>query len=281
MKQFVLEGRNLRRDAAGFWCARGSGAELSYPSEGNDFCFEVEDGSFWFQHRNRALLAACQAFPPAGTFFDIGGGNGCVSAALERAGIPTVVVEPGPSGARNAVRRGLQQVVCARIEDAGFAPRSLSAAGLFDVIEHIENDRGFLTRLHDLMAPGGRVYITVPAHRWLWSYEDTRAGHFRRYTTRSLRRVLVEAGFEVEYGSYFFWLLPLPILLSRTLPSALGMRREDRREIKAREHAPTTGAVGRLMMRLLGLELGWIARGRALPVGTSCLAVARAANHRA
>ena len=42
-----------------------------------------------------------------GHFFDIGGGNGCVAKAIESAGVPVVLVEPGTGGVRNARSRGL------------------------------------------------------------------------------------------------------------------------------------------------------------------------------
>ena len=67
-----------------------------YPDQGNAFCFQVEDHSFWFQHRNACILAVMSRLPPGGVLFAIGGGNGFVARALVAAGLPAVVVEPGP-----------------------------------------------------------------------------------------------------------------------------------------------------------------------------------------
>ena len=65
----------------------------------------------------------------------------------------------------------------------------------------------------------------VPAHAWLWCDEDVEAGHFRRYSRESMVAALSHAGFAVEYITYFFRWMPLPIFVLRTLPSLLGLRR--------------------------------------------------------
>lgn len=167
---------HLTLDPNGIWIAN-LGQVLSYPSEGNDLCFAVEDDSFWFRHRNEVVIQALRLFPPHGTLFDVGGGNGFVSSGIERAGFPTVLLEPGRTGAENARCRRLQNVICATTDEAGFPPGSLDAVGLFDVLEHIPDDRDFVTSLHRLMRPAARIYLTVPAFRWLWSRDDEYAGH--------------------------------------------------------------------------------------------------------
>ena len=40
--------------------------------------------------------------------------------------------------------------------------------GLFDVLEHLDNDRQVLQDLYRSLAPGGTLLLTVPAHRTLW-----------------------------------------------------------------------------------------------------------------
>ena len=90
-----------------------------------------------------------------------------VSLALARAGFDIALVEPGCTGAANAKRRGLETVICATADTAEFKPHSLSAIGLFDVVEHIEDDFSFLRSLRGLMKEKGRLYITVPAYSFL------------------------------------------------------------------------------------------------------------------
>jgi hypothetical protein len=267
---------NLKWGTEGYWTVPSEEA-ISYPEEGNDLYFTVEEDSFWFQHRNRVIIETVRSSPPGGPILDVGGGNGYVAKGLEAANFPTVLVEPGRAGAANARRRGLQHVVCATVEAAGFLPGSFSGVGLFDVLEHIEKDCDLLVRLRGLLTPGGRIYLTVPAFKSLWSGDDVSAGHFRRYTKRTLARVLGQAGFSVEYITYFFWPLPLPIFLFRSLPSFLGWRDTASAAQTRKEHSGGGGFSRSLLRKALDLELSRIRRNRRIPFGSSCLAVARSA----
>lgn len=264
---------NLEPGPDGIWTAR-SRQQISYPQEGNDNCLALEADSFWFEHRSRCIQALVRRFPPPGALFDIGGGNGYVAADLQRAGIPVALVEPGWQGVQNARRRGVETLICATLEDAGFLPGSLPAVGLFDVLEHIESDVAFLRALHELLVPGGRVYLTVPAFQMLWSADDDYAGHYRRYRLSELRRVLEQAGFRLLFSSYFFFMLPLPIFLVRALPTRLGLRKQDAWDKYEQEHHSQPGLTGKALDRLLGWELRWLRQGRALPLGGSCLLAA-------
>ena len=268
---------NLRLTEAGLWTSSSHGG-FSFPEGGHDECLRVEDGSFWFRHRNACLLEIVRAFPPGGTLVEVGGGNGFVAQALARAGYETVLLEPGPEGARNALARGLAAVVCSTFEAAGFRDGSIPAVGMFDVLEHSEDDVAFLRNVHRALAPGGRFYVTVPAYPALWSAEDVHAGHFRRYTAGGLQTRLADSGFAIERVTYFFAPLALPILLLRALPRRLGLASGGAEAIDAktrRYHAPRPGPGARALSALLTLELALLRRATPIPFGSSCLAVAR------
>jgi len=264
---------NLELGPDGVWAAR-SLSRVSYPDEGNASCYAVEEISFWFRHRNNCILEVVKHLPPAAPFFDIGGGNGYVAKALQDAGLEVVVVEPGATGAFYSRRRGVQHVIRASLEDAGFFSEVLPAVGLFDVVEHIEDDRAFLCTIRNSMRPGGLVYLTVPAFQWLWSHEDEAAGHFRRYSVRSLSRLLVAAGLQVEFVTCFFTFLPIPVLFCRTLPHRLGIARPSTPDTIRADHEIRSSTGNRLFDVLMRRELKRIRAGRAASFGGSCLAVA-------
>ena len=263
----------LERREPGIWFAYRQG-EVSYPAQGNAACFAVEDRSFWFAHRNRCILSLVRRFPPDGVFLDIGGGNGYVTKGLMDAGIACILLEPGIDGALSAHARGIDPVICATLEEAELPQASIAAAGMFDVLEHIEDDGAALRRVHALLRPGGRLFVTVPAHPFLYSAEDGRAGHFRRYTASGLARALEASGFGVEFISYMFSPLPPLIFLLRTLPSWLGLGGRTSPERDAAEHMPD-GVAARIVDRLLIGEHARIAATRTLPIGGSCICVAR------
>lgn len=271
VSQFA-DGVALAED--GIWYADATDA-ISYPAHGNELCAAIEDRSFWFTHRNACILAAMRQFPPGGTVFDIGGGNGFVAAGMRGAGFEAAVVEPGRTGAHYAKSRGIDPVICASTETAAFRDGSLPAVGLFDVLEHVEDDRAFARVLRAALQSGGRVYLTVPAHVALWSHEDKLAGHFRRYSIPSVTSLLHRADFEIEFASYFFRALPLPIALLRSAPYRFGFgRRTTNASRVGRDHVQK-GRSARLLARLLRDEPERIARRESIGFGASCLVVAR------
>jgi SAM-dependent methyltransferase len=261
-------GGDFERGSDGIWYARER-EPISYPEEGNAECFEFEDRSFWFAHRGGCLAAMMRRFPPAGALFDIGGGNGFVARTLIDAGFPTVLVEPGEAGARNARQRSLPDVICATLAAAHFNSGTLPAAGLFDVLEHLDRDADFLAEVHRCLVPRGRLYITVPAFSWLWSDADVAAGHFRRCTLGGWQKRVEAAGFAPLFASYFFSPLPLPLFLFRALPSCFGRRALPQRKY-ASDHQPRARG---LTDRIWAAELRRLESGRAIPFGSSCLLV--------
>ncbi|HYC62741.1 MAG TPA: class I SAM-dependent methyltransferase [Thermoanaerobaculia bacterium] len=256
----------------GFWLAPDT-PDISYPDDGNEFCLAVEERSFWFTHRNRAIVAAVRKYPPAGgPIFDVGAGNGYVTAALQAAGFPALAIEPNRTGAQNAVARGVEHVVCGGLPSDAFRYGTAGAIGLFDVLEHIEHDGHFLRMLRPYLKPRGRLYLTTPAYQWLWSANDEHSGHYRRYTLERLTAVVNDAGYRVHYATYIFWFLPPAVFLFRTLARKSG---NAPRKASA-QHAAGGSAMRRLLERLLTFEVQRIERGVGLPFGGSCLLVASA-----
>lgn len=266
---------DLLRRTDGTWTSRKR-RDVSYPSVGNDWCRELEDASFWFRHRNAVIVSLVDRLSPNGAIFDVGGGNGYVSRGLQRAGFESVLLEPG-SGALHARSRGLDHVIHATLEDAGLRDGSVPSFGLFDVLEHIDDERRFLRRLHRSLAPGGRLYLTVPAYQGLWSRDDDFAGHFRRYTTNSLARALSESGFRVRYTTYMFAFLVPAIFALRAVPSWFGIRPAATLASSKREHREIGGIGGALLNGLLSRELRCIRSGGRVAIGSSCVAVAERA----
>ena len=259
----------------GIWRSQGT-KSVSYPVEGNQRCLQIEDHSYWFRHRRNCILSVVRNHPPSGPIYDIGGGNGFMSLALQQAGFETVLVEPG-TGAKNGLVRGVKQVIESTLEDAEFHPHSLPAAAAFDVVEHIEADTNFLRDLRRRLIPGGRFYCTVPAGQGLWSNDDIFAGHFRRYSRANLSARLHEAGFQIEFLSPVFLWLTLPVLICRTLPSLF--QREKRSATPSPESLRSDHCLPHLLARIVKHVQAWeearIRTGRPVWFGTSLLCVAR------
>ena len=257
----------------GIWSSNRA-AKIAYPEGDHATCFGLEDASFWFRHRNRAIVAAVKRLPPAGFILDIGGGNGFVARGLIDAGFETMLLEPGAEGARNARQtRRIPDVICASLDNAGIRDGVVPAAAMFDVIEHIEDDRAAAAQVHRILQPGGMFYLTVPAFNWLWSGADVDALHFRRYSPDSIRAALA-AHFDIVYMTALFARLVPAFFVARTLPYAVGWRGRSATQFKA-EHQPG-GATGTMLVeRVLAHEILRIETGRSRRWGSTLLVVAR------
>jgi SAM-dependent methyltransferase len=261
----VVLGAGLTEVEPGFF--QGPAArDLHYDSARSLHWREAEDGSGWHRHRAAVVTDVVEQFPPGGPLYDLGGGNGYVSRALVAADHPAVLVEPVEEAVRTAYDRGLRPVVNSTLEAAGFPDGSLPAVGMFDVLEHFDDDLGVLRDVHRALAPGGRLYLTVPKHQWLWSAHDDESGHQRRYSSASLRTVVTDAGFTVERQTSMFSVLLLPMAVRRLV------HRTAREGDAAAEVADPTG--NPVLQRLLARERRSLQR-RDRRTGTSLLLVAR------
>ncbi|WP_323756880.1 class I SAM-dependent methyltransferase [Roseivirga sp.] len=260
------------KEEKGIWYSPNTDA-ISYPKEGNSLCYQLEDNSYWFAHRNTCLSFIINKYATEGVFADVGGGNGFVSAMLQESGHHVVLIEPGQTGCFNAKKRGIEKVACARLEDVDWSKSELKNAGIFDVLEHIEAHEVFLKTIHSALAENGKLFITVPSFQHLWSQEDVKAGHFRRYTKKSLSQVLSRAGFKMTYSSYMFSCLHLPIYVLRTLPTKLGLRRSDFKNDE-NEHGTEGGFMISMIKRLLKREQNNLMDGKTARFGSSLVVVA-------
>ncbi|MGH2743928.1 MAG: class I SAM-dependent methyltransferase [Thermoleophilaceae bacterium] len=74
--------------------------------------------------------------------------------------------------------------------------------GVFDLVlcaetvEHVRDVQLFLSEIRRVLRPGGELALTTPAALPLARPEDPLSPHLRRFTRRSLRRVLGVLGFE-------------------------------------------------------------------------------------
>lgn len=266
--------KNLIRSDTGVWFGNRSNP-VSYPDIGHAESSRFEDKSFWYQHRNACILASLKLIEPRGAIFDVGGGNGVVSLALQDAGYDVVLIEPRIEGAFNSLAKGIREVICSRTDEGNFVNGSFPAIGLFDVLEHVEDASAFLTHLHELLDDEGCVYTTVPAYSLLWSEADNHAGHFRRYTSSNLKAAFESCGFEIRFVSYFFKYLVAPIFLLRSLPYLVGMRINQDEALAKREHVANESMMNKMLRYIHSNEPDRIASANSIDFGASCILVAQ------
>ena len=164
---------------------------ISYPDTGNQDSFEIENNSPWFLQRNDLINFFVNKYDPEGDFLDIGSGNGFQSKSLTDNGYKYKVIccEPGYKGCLNSSIKGVKYIYNGFFQDFPFDDYNIKAIGLFDVIEHIEDDEDFLNTLYEKVPNEAMIFINVPAMKHLYSETDEFAGQFRRYNKNDLQRI--------------------------------------------------------------------------------------------
>jgi SAM-dependent methyltransferase len=67
-----------------------------------------------------------------------------------------------------------------------------------NVLEHVADDMKTLNNLHEILKPGGRLLLYVPALQFLYGSVDKNLLHYRRYNKKNLETLLIRAGFSIE-----------------------------------------------------------------------------------
>lgn len=134
-----------------------------------------------------------------GRFLEVGAGTGELSCTFLDRGFAGVLYDLGEdtrAGLRIRFKDNEAVDIVDRIDD--IPDRSLDYVLAFEVLEHIVDDIGALTRWCTKLRAGGHVIVSVPAHQRLYGPTDARVGHVRRYERAQLGKLLADAGLEVE-----------------------------------------------------------------------------------
>lgn len=137
---------------------------------------------------------------------DVGGGQGTLASYfLDREKVFVVdIAEDCVDAITNQLRAHknakaiLGDITDAKVQDF-FVDEKIDTILCTNVLEHIENDAGFLDSFHRILKPtNGQLAILVPAHQLMYGTMDKLAGHYRRYSKSELKEKLLAAGFEIQ-----------------------------------------------------------------------------------
>ena len=219
----------------------------------------AEKEHFWFVSRRKWILERVLKHVPTGSsFLEIGCGTGNVSSFLSSYGYSVVGCE--------FYHRALHMAWpgFTKVQGSGlslpFRHGSFDAVGLFDVLEHFDEDLAVLSEAASVIPAGGVIFITVPARRELWSGFDKLSSHRRRYHPKDLSELIHRAGLSLLSLEYLFLSLYLPALISRK-----------KQEDNPFAISSTANAVFEVLFQVERV----ISRTVRLPIGTSLLAVTR------
>jgi SAM-dependent methyltransferase len=173
---------------------------------------------FWMQWRHELLVRQLiRIGHPIEKALDVGCGHGIVRQLVER---DLGFVIDGCDLNRRALEMagtGKGRILLYDIFDRN--PALLEAYDLvllMDVIEHVDDDLGFLSAAIAHLKPGGIVVINVPAHMTCYSKYDEVVGHKRRYNIAQMEWLFRQTN--IDPLSIAYWgLTLLPLLFARKL----------------------------------------------------------------
>ncbi len=177
---------------------------------------EIEADHWWFSARRDIIRRTIERYgnlPPEPRLLEAGCGTGGNLEMLATFGDVDAFEFDDAAREIAAEKSGLDIPFGALPEHMPHGSTGYNMIGLFDVLEHIEDDAGSLAALAGRLRPGGRILVTVPAFKWLWSQHDDRHHHFRRYSRATLGQAANDAGLTVEHSFYFNTLL-LPVAIT-------------------------------------------------------------------
>jgi SAM-dependent methyltransferase len=129
---------------------------------------------------------------------DLGCGDGRLTALLDAseltaADVSAVALERAGRRLPGVRLVELEPDVPLPLEDAAF-----DLVLCAETVEHVRDLQLFLSEIRRVLRPAGELALTTPAAPPLGRPEDPLSPHLRRFTRRSLARVLGELGFELR-----------------------------------------------------------------------------------
>ncbi len=248
-----------------------------YPDGGFDITDESANASFWVRSRNRLFkrMVLEQMNASGGTrLLEIGCGTGeFIRHIVDTDGLDITGSEVYLKGLVYAKKK---------LPDVEFIQLDVTQATIdtqfdmivaFDVIEHIDDDIAALANMHQMLAPGGTLVISVPQHQFLWSRLDEIVRHKRRYSRRDMLDKLQGQGFTVTRRTSFVFVL-FPLMLVSRLLDKRG-RRADTDDAALDKRVSFSPWLNTIMDGLMRIDEALIRLGLSLPFGGTLVAVAR------
>lgn len=230
-----------------------------------------EDEHWWFKSRRHILKEVIKSLPRNQnlTILEAGCGTGGNLKMLRDFG-KLYACEMDDNARGIASARGVCPVSFGVLPGNVQFDSQFDLVCLFDVLEHVQEDKESIRELSKQLRNGGSLLITVPAHQFLWSSHDIYLHHKRRYSMETIKHLVEQEGLTIRYLSYFnTFLFPCVVgyrLLNKVL--RFGMQSDN---------GTPSRFVNKVLYFIFSSER-WLLPRFKLPFGLSIICIATASN---
>lgn len=223
----------------------------------------------WYDDVRFALLRALASDNMSQTVLDYGCGAGGLSRRwASHTGQAVTGYDPALQADEIAGLRTVGVAAHSSIDE--LSDQTFGLVLLMDVLEHVDDPVALLQDACSHTAAGGKVIITVPAYRWLWSSHDVALGHVDRYTKPRLNALCATAGpaYRTVRSGYAF-----PSLLAGAAPVRLleRLKRRHKEPGDTSQMADVSPRLARVLGRLGRADATVV--GAVSPFGLTCVQV--------
>jgi SAM-dependent methyltransferase len=186
-----------------------------------EIMFRVEETHWWYRALHRLIFEALEKELPDWrdkAILDAGCGTGAILKRLGDAA-KNRGVDLAPEAIAFCHARGLTNVQQGDIRTLPFPDAAFDAAICSSVLcsERVPDVAAVLRELSRVLAPGGLLFLNVPAFQFLHSAHDEAVMTVRRFRKTEIRSLLGENGFTVRRLTYWTSLLFPLAVIARTL----------------------------------------------------------------
>ena len=180
---------------------------------------ELERTHWWFRGRRTVYFGLLRHVLDGSRprrILDLGCGVGGFLSGLAELGTRVFPSDISAESLVHCAERGFPGGVVSSGYALPYADGSFDLVCLFDAIEHIEDDAAVMREVARVLAPGGRVLVSVPAYQFLYARNDEIAQHHRRYSRARVEGLFEGAQLHPERNSHANVLL-FPLILPAVL----------------------------------------------------------------